>query len=116
METGIGQPEKVFVLGAENNESIPNRTPSKEQTLLGGFFLLSFSLSAAAWAGPPFQTDDPEPVEYGHWEIFFAAAYIRVPGIGFGTGPQFDINYGFVPEAHVNLVCPFAFNSPDLGT
>ncbi len=77
--------------------------------------LLSFSLSAAAWAGPPFQTDDPEPVEYQHWEIFFAASYARTPDDGAGTVPQFDINYGFAPEAHVNLVCPFAFNSPDLG-
>jgi len=88
----------------------------------GGFYgagfllLLGFIQTAPAWAGPPFQTDDPEPVEYQHWEIFFAASYARVPGGADGTGPQFDINYGFAPEVHVNLVCPFAFNSPDTGT
>lgn len=25
--------------------------------------------AASAFAGPPFRTDDPEPVDYQHWEI-----------------------------------------------
>ena len=32
--------------------------------------LFSFLLGQiVAWAGPPFVTDDPEPVEYRHWEF-----------------------------------------------
>ena len=27
----------------------------------------------SALAGPPFLTDDPEPVEYEHWEIYVAS-------------------------------------------
>ncbi len=64
---------------------------------------------------PPFETDDPEPVEYGHWEIFFPASYSRTLDDRAGTGPQFDINYGFTPEAHINLVAPLAFNLPSRG-
>jgi hypothetical protein len=32
----------------------------------------AFALAAAsaAVAGPPYQTDDPEPTEPGHWEIY----------------------------------------------
>lgn len=29
-------------------------------------------LMRRAWAGPPFFTDDPEPVEYMHWEVYLA--------------------------------------------
>src|SRR5665213_147668 len=31
-----------------------------------GFALCVLSLSA--WAGPPFQTDDPEPIDFRHYE------------------------------------------------
>jgi hypothetical protein len=68
---------------------------------------------APSWAGPPFVTDDPEPVEYQHWEIFLATSYAAGLDGGSGSAPQFDINYGFLPEAHINLVCPFAFHSTD---
>jgi hypothetical protein len=27
-------------------------------------------LSSSALAGPPFVTDDPEPVDYLHWELY----------------------------------------------
>ena len=27
-------------------------------------------LSPKAFAGPPYITDDPEPVEYQHWEVY----------------------------------------------
>ena len=29
----------------------------------------AMSLAGAAQAGPPFLTDDPEPVDLGHWEV-----------------------------------------------
>ena len=36
--------------------------------------LLSIVATATlAWAGPPFTTDDPEPVEYQHWEVYLAS-------------------------------------------
>ena len=31
--------------------------------------LLAFPGSQKSFAGPPFVTDDPEPVEYKHWEV-----------------------------------------------
>lgn len=49
--------------------------------------------SRAAWAGPPYVTDDPQPTDLGKWEVY-----------GFGEGMRFahategatgfDINYG----------------------
>jgi hypothetical protein len=35
--------------------------------------LISAILPAMAIAGPPFRTDDPEPVEYEHWEFYVAS-------------------------------------------
>ena len=31
--------------------------------------------SSQVWAGPPFLTDDPEPVELKHWEFYAAAQW-----------------------------------------
>ena len=31
---------------------------------------LSLILAAPTFAGPPFLTDDPEPVDYQHWEFY----------------------------------------------
>jgi hypothetical protein len=35
--------------------------------------LIYISISVTASAGPPFRTDDPEPVEYRHWEAYVAS-------------------------------------------
>ena len=31
---------------------------------------IMLALAATAFAGPPFLTDDPEPVPYKHWELY----------------------------------------------
>ncbi|MGO9415216.1 MAG: hypothetical protein ACLP51_08770, partial [Syntrophobacteraceae bacterium] len=36
-------------------------------------FIALLFVPFAALAGPPFLTDDPEPVEYKHWEIYLAS-------------------------------------------
>ena len=55
---------------------------------------LSCCTALLAHAGPPFVTDDPEPVGLRHWEINTAAtASWRGPQGSFGL-PSVDINYG----------------------
>ena len=34
-------------------------------------------MGTVAWAGPPFVTDDPEPVELHHWEVYLASQYVK---------------------------------------
>ena len=51
------------------------RTLSMALPMLSRWHLLALAFAAllapaAAWAGPPFMTDDPEPTETGHWEIY----------------------------------------------
>jgi hypothetical protein len=46
----------------------------------------------ATRAGPPYVTDDPQPTDTGHWEIYDFAAGVGTPGDLTGEG-GFDINY-----------------------
>jgi Putative MetA-pathway of phenol degradation len=62
-------------------------------------------LLAAAWAGPPYETDDPQPTDTGHWEIY---AFAGAEGLGTtfdGTG-GFDLNYGPVEDLQLTATLP----------
>ena len=67
---------------------------------------LNFLLAAPAFAGPPFLTDDPEPVEFRHWE-----AYLFTLGDYSGNhysfeGPAVEMNYGVAPDTQLHLIVP----------
>jgi hypothetical protein len=79
--------------------------------LLGALALVP----AAAHAGPPFRTDDPEPVELGHYEFYTFASGTHVKGDTSGVGPAFEYNYGLIPNGQFHVVAPMAFDSPEGG-
>src|ERR1022692_2862805 len=58
-------------------------------TLVAGLNLI---LAARAFAGPPFLTDDPEPVDYQHWEINVFSAGGHVQGETSGAAPGLEVN------------------------
>lgn len=63
----------------------------------------------AAQAGPPFLTDDPEPVDYGHYETYLFSQWDNTPGSGSTvTGPAVEFNAGVLPNVQLHLVAPFA--------
>jgi len=61
-------------------------------------------------AGPPFNTDDPEPVEFKHWEYYIATINTFRPDISTGTSPHFELNYGLVPNVQVHLILPVDYD------
>ncbi|MFI4999591.1 MAG: hypothetical protein ACHQK9_06900, partial [Reyranellales bacterium] len=65
-----------------------------------------------ASAGPPFRTDDPEPVDYHHYEFYTFSAGTRVTGDTSGVAPGFEFNYGLIPNGQLHIVVPLAFDSP----
>lgn len=68
-----------------------------------------------AFAGPPFQTDDPEPVDFRHWEAYIFSTYDGTPLGAATTGPALEINWGAVRDVQLHLVIPAAANFPPGG-
>jgi hypothetical protein len=80
--------------------------------------LVAFWIWAAvhvAWAGPPFVTDDPEPPEYRHWEIYFASQLADDSNGWSGTSPHVELDYGAIPNIQLSLIAPVAFDAPSRG-
>jgi hypothetical protein len=77
-------------------------------------FLASF-FPSASWAGPPFVTDDPEPVEYHHEEFYISSQYADNNGGQEGTFPHFEFNYGALPDVQLHILVPIAFAHPNGG-
>ncbi len=75
--------------------------------------LAAVGLPGLGRAGPPYATDDPEPVELRHWEIYLATAdqWSREDGWS-GTSPHLEVNYGVVPDVQLHVIAPVAWAHP----
>ena len=69
-----------------------------------------------AWAAPPFLTDDPEPVELHHFEVYLAGTYSGYKAGYFSTLPQFEINYGPAKNLQISLTSQMVIANPTGGT
>lgn len=72
--------------------------------------LLALVLGATnqpAHAGPPFLTDDPEPVPYGHWEFYRFATIDAARDASMVQAPAFEFNYGITADLQGHVVFPF---------
>ena len=70
--------------------------------------LASAFSSSACLAGPPFLTDDPVPVDLGHWEINNYASGTFAKGAVAGVLPGVDANYGAAQDLQLHLLVPLA--------
>ena len=70
------------------------------------------ALATPAAAGPPYLTDDPEPTDPGHWEIYSFAAATRTPDELEGEA-GLDINYGAAKDLQLTVGLPLAFDNPN---
>ncbi len=77
-----------------------------------GILLGAFIITSPLLAGPPFRTDDPEPVEYQHWEFYVATQYANDKDGVSGTAPHLELNYGVAPNTQLHLLVPAAFDKP----
>lgn len=70
-----------------------------------------------AHAGPPFMTDDPEPIEYQHSEAYVFSTYDKGPdGAKTIAMPTFEFNTGPAPDWHLHAVVPFLDLRPSDGS
>ena len=77
-------------------------------------FSLALLLLAArpAFAGPPYISDDPEPTDYKHFEIYtYNSGTNTRDGTAGETGG--DFNYGATPDLQLTATLPFGFDVPD---
>ncbi|MGE5624938.1 MAG: hypothetical protein ACM3ZT_05265 [Bacillota bacterium] len=65
--------------------------------------LVMFLAPLASWAGPPFLTDDPDPIDYRTFELIPAYFVDRSRDGEEIDGPIADFNYGIAPDMHLNL-------------
>ena len=78
--------------------------------------LVALIAPGTAWAGPPFLTDDPEPTEVGHWEVYAPLFEAEGRGTDYTGSLGAEINYGAAKDVQITLGLPVAFAHDDKGT
>jgi hypothetical protein len=72
---------------------------------------LAFLTAIPALAGPPFQTDDPDPVDFHHFEMYVFELSDSTGKNAGGTSlevPAYEVNYGAAPSLQLHLVLPLS--------
>jgi hypothetical protein len=68
-----------------------------------------------ATAGPPFLTDDPEPVPYRHYEMYVFSTIDHSREARFAQFPAFEFNAGAAPNLQLHVVVPSGYAAPHGG-
>lgn len=92
------------------------RIRSRHSTPLTLLLLVMMASNLWAQAGPPFQTDDPSPVDLGHYEFYVFGTVDGTPVELDATGPAFEFNWGAIPNVQLHAIFPLGtihpLNSP----
>lgn len=72
---------------------------------------ISMMLVGPALAGPPYVSDDPEPTDYQHFEIY---SFNNGTATREGTSGEagIDFNYGAAPDLQLTATLPAGFDTP----
>src|SRR5579863_2306629 len=76
------------------------------------FALVLLVVPRARAQGPPFQTDDPTPVEFGHYEAYVFGSADGTPVEMDSAGPAFEFNWGAIPNIQLHAILPFGVVAP----
>lgn len=76
---------------------------NRNETCAGISLAALVLLSLPASAGPPFVTDDPEPTDYQHYELYFFSLGTYATGEISGIAPSCDCNYGALPNVQLHF-------------
>jgi len=75
--------------------------------------LLLILAGSRLWAqGPPYQTDDPVPVDLHHYEFYIFGGADGTPAEMDSTGPAFEFNWGAVPRVQLHAILPWGVVAP----
>lgn len=76
-------------------------------------FLLVLLVSLPLHAqGPPFQTDDPVPVDLHHYEFYVFGGVDGTPVEIDSVGPAFEFNWGAIPRVQLHAILQWGVAAP----
>jgi hypothetical protein len=76
-------------------------------------FLFLVLTGSRLWAqGPPYQTDDPVPVDLHHYEFYIFGGLDGTPVEYDSTGPAFEFNWGAIPRVQIHAILPWGAVDP----
>ncbi|HJR13532.1 MAG TPA: hypothetical protein VJ833_06495 [Rhodanobacteraceae bacterium] len=86
-------------------------------TSFGSIWLavLALACTTPCRAGPPFFTDDPEPVQFRHNEFYIFGTLDHADGASAIAAAAIEYNRGIAPNAQFHIVLPMAWNVPARG-
>ena len=70
---------------------------------------VALTLARPALAGPPYVSDDPEPTDYGHFEVYAYTDGTLVRDSMSGEAGV-DFNYGAAPDLQLTMTLPYGFD------
>jgi hypothetical protein len=76
---------------------------------------LCLTLALKTYGGPPFLTDDPEPVEYRHYEAYLFSTIDATSDGKFIQGPAMELNMGAMKNLQLHMIVPLAGSFPQGG-
>ncbi len=68
------------------------------------FLLVILAALTLRAQGPPFQTDDPVPVELHHYEFYIFGSADGTRAEFDSTGPAFEFNWGAIPRVQLHAI------------
>lgn len=83
-------------------------------TRASGWAVVLVALAAvrSAPAGPPYTTDDPEPVPLHGWELYLSDTRVVEAADGTGDAPHVEVNYGAAPGLQLHAIVPLGWARP----
>ena len=82
---------------------------SRKILLASLWWILSFP--DLGLAGPPFFTDDPQPVDYKHQEAYVFSTLDKTNDSKTVQGPAVEYNLGAAPNLQLHVVAPFTYSA-----
>jgi hypothetical protein len=96
-----------------NMGSMPLRAGA---VLAAAMLTLIAAPAASLWAqGPPFQIDDPVPVDLHHYEFYIFGSMDGTPVEIDSIGPALEFNWGAIPRVQIHIVLPSGVIAPSDG-
>ncbi|HWC96483.1 MAG TPA: hypothetical protein VG456_07035 [Candidatus Sulfopaludibacter sp.] len=75
-------------------------------------FLFAVTVAPLCAQGPPFQTDDPVPVDLHHYEFYIFGAMDGTPVEIDSTVPAIEFNWGAIPRVQLHAILPMGAIAP----